>query len=275
MKRVLKYTLVMFLAMFSFNLTAFAKETVIKIDSENEFIKVGETVELNVNIDTEEKISEVTFEVESSDNIEIKAVTLGSSKYTKEETENKYNINFNDDLTGTNNIFDILIKANSFGDTGSGLVTIKNISYKKESKTVKLNNVTYSIDVQSNKIENIEDGKTDSEKERIAISNANVLVEAAERSNSKDDYESALAYVNTLTNETEKKAFLERLDKVRFNIEVNSKCQEIVDEQCKNQKPETEKNDSSVWIILSVTLMICVVLESIYIITNLVKKKPF
>lgn len=203
MKRVLKYTLVMFLAMFSFNLTAFAKETVIKIDSENEFIKVGETVELNVNIDTEEKISEVTFEVESSDNIEIKAVTLGSSKYTKEETENKYNINFNDDLTGTNNIFDILIKANSFGDTGSGLVTIKNISYKKESKTVKLNDVTYSIDVQSNKIENIEDGKTDSEKERIAISNANVLVEAAERSNSKDDYESALAYVNTLTNETD------------------------------------------------------------------------
>ena len=275
MKRVLKYTLVMFLAMFSFNLTAFAKETVIKIDSENEFIKVGETVELNVNIDTEEKISEVTFEVESSDNIEIKAVTLGSSKYTKEETENKYNINFNDDLTGTNNIFDILIKANSFGDTGSGLVTIKNISYKKESKTVKLNDVTYSIDVQSNKIENIEDGKTDSEKERIAISNANVLVEAAERSNSKDDYESALAYVNTLTNETEKKAFLERLDKVRFNIEVNSKCQEMVDEQCKNQKPETEKNDSSVWIILSVTLMVCVVLESIYIITNLVKKKPF
>lgn len=275
MKRVLKYTLVMFLAMFSFNLTAFAKETVIKIDSENEFIKVGETVELNVNIDTEEKISEVTFEVESSDNIEIKAVTLGSSKYTKEETENKYNINFNDDLTGTNNIFDILIKANSFGDTGSGLVTIKNISYKKESKTVKLNDVTYSIDVQSNKIENIEDGKTDGEKERIAISNANVLVEAAERSNSKDDYESALAYVNTLTNETEKKAFLERLDKVRFNIEVNSKCQEMVDEQCKNQKPETEKNDSSVWIILSVTLMICVVLESIYIITNLVKKKPF
>lgn len=275
MKRVLKYTLVMFLAMFSFNLTAFAKETVIKIDSEKEFIKVGETVELNVNIDTEEKISEVTFEVESSDNIEIKAVTLGSSKYTKEETENKYNINFNDDLTGTNNIFDILIKANSFGDTGSGLVTIKNISYKKESKTVKLNDVTYSIDVQSNKIENIEDGKTDSEKERIAISNANVLVEAAERSNSKDDYESALAYVNTLTNETEKKAFLERLDKVRFNIEVNSKCQEMVDEQCKNQKPETEKNDSSVWIILSVTLMICVVLESIYIITNLVKKKPF
>lgn len=275
MKRVLKYTLVMFLAMFSFNLTAFAKETVIKIDSENEFIKVGETVELNVNIDTEEKISEVTFEVESSDNIEIKAVTLGSSKYTKEETENKYNINFNEDLTGTNNIFDILIKANSFGDTGSGLVTIKNISYKKESKTVKLNDVTYSIDVQSNKIENIEDGKTDSEKERIAISNANVLVEAAERSNSKDDYESALAYVNTLTSETEKKAFLERLDKVRFNIEVNSKCQEMVDEQCKNQKPETEKNDSSVWIILSVTLMICVVLESIYIITNLVKKKPF
>lgn len=275
MKRVLKYTLVMFLAMFSFNLTAFAKETVIKIDSENEFIKVGETVELNVNIDTKEKISEVTFEVESSDNIEIKAVTLGSSKYTKEETENKYNINFNDDLTGTNNIFDILIKANSFGDTGSGLVTIKNISYKKESKTVKLNDVTYSIDVQSNKIENIEDGKTDSEKERIAISNANVLVEAAERSNSKDDYESALAYVNTLTSETEKKAFLERLDKVRFNIEVNSKCQEMVDEQCKNQKPETEKNDSSVWIILSVTLMICVVLESIYIITNLVKKKPF
>lgn len=275
MKRVLKYTLVMFLAMFSFNLTAFAKETVIKIDSENEFIKVGETVELNVNIDTEEKISEVNFEVESSDNIEIKAVTLGSSKYTKEETENKYNINFNDDLTGTNNIFDILIKANSFGDTGSGLVTIKNISYKKESKTVKLNDVTYSIDVQSNKIENIEDGKTDSEKERIAISNANVLVEAAERSNSKDDYESALAYVNTLTSETEKKAFLERLDKVRFNIEVNSKCQEMVDEQCKNQKPETEKNDSSVWIILSVTLMICVVLESIYIITNLVKKKPF
>ncbi len=275
MKRVLKYTLVMFLAMFSFNLTAFAKETVIKIDSEKEFIKVGETVELNVNIDTEEKISEVTFEVESSDNIEIKAVTLGSSKYTKEETENKYNINFNDDLTGTNNIFDVLIKANSFGDTGSGLVTIKNISYKKESKTVKLNDVTYSIDVQSNKIENIEDGKTDSEKERIAISNANVLVEAAERSNSKDDYESALAYVNTLTNETEKKAFLERLDKVRFNIEVNSKCQEMVDEQCKNQKPETEKNDSSVWIILSVTLMICVVLESIYIITNLVKKKPF
>lgn len=275
MKRVLKYTLVMFLAMFSFNLTAFAKETVIKIDSEKEFIKVGETVELNVNIDTEEKIGEVTFEVESSDNIEIKAVTLGSSKYTKEETENKYNINFNDDLTGTNNIFDILIKANSFGDTGSGLVTIKNISYKKESKTVKLNDVTYSIDVQSNKIENIEDGKTDSEKERIAISNANVLVEAAERSNSKDDYESALAYVNTLTNETEKKAFLERLDKVRFNIEVNSKCQEMVDEQCKNQKPETEKNDSSVWIILSVTLMICVVLESIYIITNLVKKKPF
>lgn len=275
MKRVLKYTLVMFLAMFSFNLTAFAKETVIKIDSENEFIKVGETVELNVNIDTEEKISEVTFEVESSDNIEIKAVTLGSSKYTKEETENKYNINFNDDLTGTNNIFDILIKANSFGDTGSGLVTIKNISYKKESKTVKLNDVTYSIDVQSNKIENIEDGKTDSEKERIAISNANVLVEAAERSNSKDDYESALAYVNTLTSETEKKAFLERLDKVRFNIEVNSKCQEMVDEQCKNQKPETEKNDSSVWIILSVTLMICVILESIYIITNLVKKKPF
>ena len=275
MKRVFKYTLVMFLAMFSFNLTAFAKETVIKIDSENEFIKVGETVELNVNIDTEEKISEVTFEVESSDNIEIKAVTLGSSKYTKEETENKYNINFNDDLTGTNNIFDILIKANSFGDTGSGLVTIKNISYKKESKTVKLNDVTYSIDVQSNKIENIEDGKTDSEKERIAISNANVLVEAAERSNSKDDYESALAYVNTLTSETEKKAFLERLDKVRFNIEVNSKCQEMVDEQCKNQKPETEKNDSSVWIILSVTLMICVVLESIYIITNLVKKKPF
>lgn len=275
MKRVLKYTLVMFLAMFSFNLTAFAKETVIKIDSENEFIKVGETVELNVNIDTKEKISEVTFEVESSDNIEIKAVTLGSSKYTKEETENKYNINFNDDLTGTNNIFDILIKANSFGDTGSGLVTIKNISYKKESKTVKLNDVIYSIDVQSNKIENIEDGKTDSEKERIAISNANVLVEAAERSNSKDDYESALAYVNTLTNETEKKAFLERLDKVRFNIEVNSKCQEMVDEQCKNQKPETEKNDSSVWIILSVTLMICVVLESIYIITNLVKKKPF
>lgn len=275
MKRVLKYTLVMFLAMFSFNLTAFAKETVIKIDSENEFIKVGETVELNVNIDTEEKISEVTFEVESSDNIEIKAVTLGSSKYTKEETENKYNINFNDDLTGTNNIFDILIKANSFGDTGSGLVTIKNISYKKESKTVKLNDVTYSIDVQSNKIENIEDGKTDSEKERITISNANVLVEAAERSNSKDDYESALAYVNTLTNETEKKAFLERLDKVRFNIEVNSKCQEMVDEQCKNQKTETEKSDSSVWIILSVTLMICVALESIYIIANLVKKKPF
>lgn len=275
MKRVLKYTLVMFLAMFSFNLTAFAKETVIKIDSENEFVKVGETVELNVNIDTEEKISEVTFEVESSDNIEIKAVTLGSSKYTKEETESKYNINFNDDLTGTNNIFDILIKANDFGDTGSGLVTIKNISYKKESKKVKLNDVTYSIDVQSNKIENIEDGKTDSEKERIAISNANVLVEAAERSNSKDDYESALAYVNTLTSETEKKAFLERLDKVRFNIEVNSKCQEMVDEQCKNQKPETEKSDSSVWIILSVTLMICVALESIYIITNLAKKKPF
>ena len=49
----------------------------------------------------------------------------------------------------------------------------------------------------------------------------------------------------------------------------------MVDEQCKNQKPETEKNDSSVWIILSVTLMICVALESIYIITNLVKKKPF
>ena len=94
---------------------------------------------------------------------------------------------------------------------------------------------------------------------------ATKLVEAAEKSLNSEDYDTALKAVNALTDSDDKTKLVERLDKVKFDIEVNK----VALDKCSNKEPnQTVCNnaDCKKWILLSVILFVGLLTETAYII---------
>ena len=98
-----------------------------------------------------------------------------------------------------------------------------------------------------------------------ALEEATKLVESAEKSLNNDDYEVALKAVNSLVDSDAKTALVERLDKVKFNIEVNKAAIEKCSSSEPNQGTCSNANYNK-WILLSVILFVGLLTESAYLI---------
>ena len=98
-----------------------------------------------------------------------------------------------------------------------------------------------------------------------ALEEATKLVESAEKSLNNDDYEVALKAVNSLVDSDAKKALVERLDKVKFNIEVNKAALEKCSSSEPNQGTCSNANCTK-WIVLSVILFVGLLTESAYLV---------
>ena len=110
-----------------------------------------------------------------------------------------------------------------------------------------------------------EERKAQEEANKKALEEATKLVESAEKSLNNDDYEVALKAVNSLVDSDAKTALVERLDKVKFNIEVNKAALEKCSSSEPNQGTCSNANCTK-WIVLSVILFVGLLTESAYLV---------
>ena len=96
---------------------------------------------------------------------------------------------------------------------------------------------------------------------KLRLNKATILVETAEKSLVRDDYDAAVEAVNELDDSSDKEKLLERLEDVKFNVAVKEECK---------VSPNEKKSNNGVkkWIILSVVLLLTAIIEFIYIIVK-------
>lgn len=94
-----------------------------------------------------------------------------------------------------------------------------------------------------------------------ALNKSMILVEASEKSLNEEDYTVAKEAVDALIASQTKNSLQDRLNEVRFNIEVNKKCStDIV------VKEPVKTSNSKPWILLCACLSIALIGETVYLI---------
>ena len=160
---------------------------------------------------------------------------------------------------------------------GTGTITVSKMEATVSGGTVNGGTKSYNIKVNPAKTaseikaeeeaakKKEEERKAKEEANKKALEEATKLVEAAEKSLNSEDYDTALKAVNALTDSDDKTKLVERLDKVKFDIEVNK----VALDKCSNKEPnQTVCNnaDCKKWILLSVILFVGLLTETAYII---------
>lgn len=232
-------------------------------------VTVGNTTKVYVKLNSSDKIEGVDITYSVSGNISVTSVALGSGLSKVAQNGNRYILYAQNPLSSGSNILILTVKGTA---KGSGTITISNTESTISSTTVSSSDKSFRITVNNPTTEPTvtpDNPTSDDQKEALAL--AKELVAKAEETLSEDDYTSALKAVNGLAAGDDKDALLKRLEEVKFQIAVKKECK-----VCDSTEPcdvcEENSNEAKAWIILSIILFVCLVLETIYLVIRLSKE---
>lgn len=260
-------------------------------------IKVGNTTTLYVKINSSSPIRGADITYSASGAISIVSVTPAGGMTKQDQRGNRILLYSSKSLSSGTSVLAIKIKGNKVG-TGTLTISKLEASVGKGSdlKTATGNKATFKVTVNPKKTEAEiaaekeaaekakeaaekakeeaakaraeaeKKAKEQAEKDKKDLEKATALVEAAERSNLKDDYEAALKAVNALKDSTDKTKLLERLEEVRFNIAVKEACKPCEETKCETK--EVSSGGTNKWLILNIILLAVVIGEFIYILVS-------
>lgn len=232
-------------------------------------INVGKTTTIYVKLNASDKIEGADITFETSSNLTVTKVALGKNLTQVGKDGNRYLLYAKTPVASGSTLLAITVKGKS---AGTGKVTVTKLDATVSGETVHSNSKTYNINIKkvnTTTPTDPEDPTNEDENDPQAVSNATILVEAAEKSLLQDDYNDALDAVNNLKDSTEKTALLNRLAAVKNKIDANKP---VNNDKCPTC-PECEESDNRPWIIISIILLICTIGEGIILLFNSSKKE--
>lgn len=253
-------------------------------------IKVGNTTTLYVNVDSSSTIKGVDVTYSSSGSISVVSVSAAGGMAEQSRNGNRILLYSSGGVSSGSSVLAITVKGNS---VGTGTVSVTRLEATVGGETAVSNSATFTITVNPAKTQAEIDAenarakaqreadakakeeaekkaKEEEEARKLALSKATLLVEAAEKSQSKDDYEEALEAVKALVDSDDKTALLKRLEEVRFYMAVKDTCTPCeIETKC----DIASEDQSNKWLILNVALLLVVIGEFIYIIVSRKKEK--
>lgn len=270
--RKIKNLLILVLAiLFAGNVYAASATTSI---SGTNTVKVGNTTKIYIKLNASDLIEGVDVTYAASGNITVTNATINSGLTQMGKNGNRYILYAPSPIKSGSTILTLTVKGTK---EGTGTITVSKMEATVSGGTVNGGTKSYNIKVNPAKTaseikaeeeaakKKEEERKAKEEANKKALEEATKLVEAAEKSLNSEDYDTALKAVNALTDSDDKTKLVERLDKVKFDIEVNKAALD----KCSNKEPnQTVCNnaDCKKWILLSVILFVGLLTETAYII---------
>lgn len=237
-------------------------------------IKVGNTTKIYIKLNASDLIEGVDVTYAASGNIQVTSAVVGSGLTQMGKNGNRYILYAQSPIKSGSTVLTLTVKGTK---EGTGTITVSKMEATVSGGTVNGGTKSYNIKVNPAKTaseikaeeeaakKKEEERKAKEEANKKALEEATKLVEAAEKSLNSEDYDTALKAVNALTDSDDKTKLVERLDKVKFDIEVNK----VALDKCSNKEPnQTVCNnaDCKKWILLSVILFVGLLTETAYII---------
>lgn len=272
MKKISLFILTLCCFMFMPKVMAASASTVM---SGTNSITVGSTTQIYIKLNSSANIEGADVSFSTTGNITVTNVSVGSGLSNIMSENNRYILYAQNPVASGSTLLVLTVKGTA---VGTGTVNVTKLDATVSGETVYSNTASYTINVNAKPAVTpqqptqtpTEDNKQNEEAEKQAIKKATILVEAAEKSLLEEDYEAALASVNSLKDGEEKSSLLKRLEDVKFKIEVEKACPEegatITCDECE----ECNKNS---WIILCLILFGCLVIESGYLVYRIKKDK--
>ncbi len=233
-------------------------------------INVGKSTTIYVKLNASDKIEGADITFETSSNLTVTKVAVGKNLTQVGKDGNRYLLYANTPVASGSTLLAITVKGKT---AGTGKVTVTKLDATVSGETVHSNSKTYNITIKKVNTTNPtepDEPTISEENDPQAVSNATILVEAAEKSLLQDDYNDALNAVNSLKDSTEKTALLARLSVVKNKIDANKPVNN--NDKCPTC-PECEESDNRPWIIISIILLICTIGEGIILLFNSSKKE--
>lgn len=271
MKKI-KNLLILILAII-FTVNVYAATATTSITGTNT-IKVGNTTKIYIKLNASDLIEGVDVTYAASGNIQVTSAVVGSGLTQMGKNGNRYILYAQSPIKSGSTVLTLTVKGTK---EGTGTITVSKMEATVSGGTVNGGTKSYNIKVNPAKTaseikaeeeaakKKEEERKAKEEANKKALEEATKLVEAAEKSLNSEDYDTALKAVNALTDSDDKTKLVERLDKVKFDIEVNK----VALDKCSNKEPnQTVCNnaDCKKWILLSVILFVGLLTETAYII---------
>lgn len=237
-------------------------------------VKVGNTTKIYIKLNASDLIEGVDVTYAASGNIQVTSAVIGSGLTQMGKNGNRYILYAQSPIKSGSTVLTLTVKGTK---EGTGTITVSKMEATVSGGTVNGGTKSYNIKVNPAKTaseikaeeeaakKKEEERKAKEEANKKALEEATKLVEAAEKSLNSEDYDTALKAVNALTDSDDKTKLVERLDKVKFDIEVNK----VALDKCSNKEPnQTVCNnaDCKKWILLSVILFVGLLTETAYII---------
>ena len=266
--RKIKNLLILVLAIF-FAGNVYAASATTSISGTNT-IKVGKTTKIYIKLNASDLIEGVDVTYAASGNITVTNATIGSGLTQMGKDGNRYILYAQSPIKSGSTILTLTVKGTK---EGIGSITVSKMEATVSGGTVIGGAKSYNITVKPAKTaaeikaeeeaakKREEEKKVQEEANKKALEAATKLVETAEKSLINDDYEAALKAVNSLVDSDAKTTLVERLDKVKFNIEVNKAALEKCPSSEPNQGTCSSANCTK-WIVLSVILFVGLLIES-------------
>ena len=237
-------------------------------------VKVGNTTKIYIKLNASDLIEGVDVTYAASGNIQVTNAAIGNGLTQMGKNGNRYILYAQSPIKSGSTVLTLTVKGTK---EGTGTITVSKMEATVSGGTVNGGTKSYNIKVNPAKTaseikaeeeaakKKEEERKAKEEANKKALEEATKLVEAAEKSLNSEDYDTALKAVNALTDSDDKTKLVERLDKVKFDIEVNKAALD----KCSNKEPnQTVCNnaDCKKWILLSVILFVGLLTETAYII---------
>lgn len=298
MKKINIFIITLLLCVFAIP-NVFAASATTQITGTNK-ITVGKTTTIYVKLKASDLIKGADVTYKSSGNIKVTNVSVGNGLSKMGQNGNRYILYSNSGIKSGSTILALTVKGTA---VGKGTITVSKMEATVSGVTVNGGSKSYTITVTEVKKKTLteaekkakEEAAKKAEEERKAKEaekkakeaaqkqaekDALELVEKAEKTLADSDYESAKKAVDALNDSDVKKDLTKRLQEVRFKIEVNKevekKCGNTNNQskECKTEC-ETRECNSKSWIILCIILFICLLFETIYLISKLNKRESY
>ena len=235
-------------------------------------VKVGNTTKIYIKLNASDAIAGVDVAYNVSGDITVTNASIGNGLTQMGKNGNRYILYAQSPINSGSTILTLTVKGVK---EGTGTINVTKMEATVGGGTVNGGTKSFNITVKPAKTaEEIkkeqeaakkkeEERKAEEEANKKALEEATKLVEAAEKTLSNEDYEKAVKVVNALKSADTKTKLIERLDNVKFDIEVNK----AVLSKCSNKEPNTCNNVSNKkWILLSVVLFVGLLTETAYLV---------
>ena len=286
MKKRIIYYLTILLLFFAVTPTVLAASGTTNITGNNT-VKQGKTTQIYIKINSSAAIEGADVTYSTTGNISVTNVSVGNGFSKMGQDGKRYILYAQNPRPSGSNILVLTVKGTA---VGKGTVTVNRMEATVSGTTVNCGSKSYTITVTEAMTEAEKKAAEEAAKKaaeeaakkeaarKEAEKKALELVEKAEKSLSESDYNDALKAVNALENSGVKTDLLKRLDDVKFKIAVNKECgskQTAPTAPTDTCECSGARGNTKSWIVLCIILFVCLLLETIFLITKLSKKEDY